>query len=311
LLACDVPFAAPPPDPRLTMLPTPAWTRTRFDRFGKQLVRSAVAARGAVETDAEVPADTRRIDLWFMPGTAREPVPGYLGLLGRITAGPSTLEFFHNTPSGTELADCLTKHGQFRHYLSLRKPPPPIPMQWVISSGRPNSGIAGLRLYPLEGWPPGIYEGPPLLWTRLVVVSELPVEPDTLLLRLLGAGQVLKQAIAELKALRTEDPARSLALPLLVRLRLEIPTDPAQRTDDDQEFLMQTQDIVETWRQEAIQEGVKQGERAVLLRQLQRRFGDAVDACVEQRVATASIEQIDLWTMRILSAATLSEVFAG
>jgi flagellar biosynthesis/type III secretory pathway protein FliH len=157
-----------------------------------------------------------------------------------------------------------------------------------------------------------------LLWTRLVVVSELPVRPDTLLLRLLGAGQVLKQAIAELKALRAEAPERSLALPLLVRLRLEIPTDPSQRTDDDQEFLMQTQDIVETWRQEAIQEGVKkgvkqgvqQGECAVLLRQLRKRFGDAVDAHVEQRVATASIEQIDLWTMRILSAATLAEVFA-
>jgi hypothetical protein len=95
---------------------------------------------------------------------------------------------------------------------------------------------------------------------------------------------------------------------------LEIPTDPAQRTDDDQEFLMQTQDIVETWRQEAVQEGVKkgvqQGECAVLMRLLRQRFGDAVDAHVEQRVATASIEQIDLWTMRILSATTLAEVFA-
>jgi len=52
------------------------------------MVRAMVASRGAVETDAEVPADTRRIDLWFMPDPACEPVPGYLGLLGRITAGP-------------------------------------------------------------------------------------------------------------------------------------------------------------------------------------------------------------------------------
>jgi len=199
-----------------------------------------------------------------------------------------------------------------------------------------------LLLHRLEGWPPGIYEGPSLLWTGLVVVSELPITPDTLLLRLLGAGLVLKQAIAEIKALRTADPARSLALPLLVRLRLEIPADPAQRTDDDQEFLMQTQDIVETWRQEAIQEGVKQGilqgvqqgilqgvqqgilqgvqqgvqqgiqqgECAVLLRLLRQRFGAAVDAHVEQRIATAPVEQIDLWTMRILSATALAEVFA-
>jgi hypothetical protein len=97
------------------MVSMPAWMRTRFDQFGKQMVRSAVTPRGSVETDAEVPADTRRIDLWFMPDPACEPAPGYLGLLGRITAGPSTLEFFHNTPSGEELADCLIKHGQFRH----------------------------------------------------------------------------------------------------------------------------------------------------------------------------------------------------
>ena len=97
---------------------------------------------------------------------------------------------------------------------------------------------------------------------------------------------------------------------------------------------MQTQDIVETWRQEAIQEGVKQGilqgvqqgilqgvqqgvqqgiqqgECAVLLRLLRQRFGAAVDAHVEQRIATAPVEQIDLWTMRILSATALAEVFA-
>ena len=62
--------------------------RTRYDRFGKQMVRAALARRGPVETDAEVPADTRRIDLWFMPDPARDPGPGPLGLLGRITAGP-------------------------------------------------------------------------------------------------------------------------------------------------------------------------------------------------------------------------------
>jgi len=111
----------------------------------------------------------------------------------------------------------------------------------------------------MNGWPAGIYAGPPLLWTRLVVVSELPVARDTLLLRLLGAGRVLKQAIAELKALEGEAPERTLALPILLRLRLEILADPVKQSNDDQEFLMNTQDIVDTWRREAIQEGIEQG----------------------------------------------------
>jgi flagellar biosynthesis/type III secretory pathway protein FliH len=92
-----------------------------------------------------------------------------------------------------------------------------------------------------------------------VVVNELPVARDTLLIRLLGAGAVLKQAIAELKELQAEAPERTLALPILLRLRLTVPSDPAKQTTDDQEFLMDTQDIVETWRREAIQEGVQEG----------------------------------------------------
>jgi hypothetical protein len=247
--------------------------RTRFDQFGKQMVRTALETCGPVETDAEVPADTRRIDLWFMPDPARESVLGHLGVLGRIAGGPSTLEFFHNTPSGEDLAACLIKHGEFRHFLSLRRTPPPVPTQWVISSGRPDDGIDGLWLRPIAGWPPGIYEGPPLLWTRLVVVNELPVARDTLLVRLLGAGAVLKQAIAELKELQAEAPERTLALPILLRLRLTVPSDPAKQTTDDQEFLMDTQDIVETWRREAVQEGVKQGVAHSLVQVYEARFG--------------------------------------
>ena len=160
----------------------------------------------------------------------------------------------------------------------------------------------------------GIYESPPLHCTRLVVVSELPVARDTLLVRLLGAGSVLKQAIAELQDLPADAPERRLALPVLLRLRLTVPTDPAQQTSDDQEFLMNTQDIVETWRREAIQEGVKQGleqgERKLLLRQLRRRFGAEVDGETERRVAAASAEQIEMWAERVLSAATLAELLA-
>jgi hypothetical protein len=296
-------------------------TRTPFDRFGKQLVRDALEGRCSIESDAEVPADTRRIDLWVTPREAGAPPLDHLGLLGHITNGSVTLEFFHNTPSGEELHVCLIKHGEFRHFLSRRKTLPPLPMLWAISSGRPDAGIDGLGFRPMAGGPRGIYESPPLQYTRLVVVNELPVARDTLLVRLLGAGSVLKQAIAELQALPVEAPERRLALPVLLRLRLTVPIDPTQQTSDDQEFLMNTQDIVETWRREAIQEGVKQGleqgvqqgverERKLLLRLLRRRFGAEVDGEIERRVAAAPAEQIEVWAERVLSAATLNELLA-
>ena len=162
----------------------------------------------------------------------------------------------------------------------------------------------------MSAWPSGVYEGPPLLRTRLVVVSELPVSRSTLLLRLLGAGHVLRQAIAELKALGPDAEERTLALPILLRLRLDVPADPTKRTTDDQEFLMETQDIVENWRREAKQEGRHEAASSMLLRLLQQRFGSEVNEHVEQLVTAAPLEQLERWTMRVLTAATLTELLA-
>jgi hypothetical protein len=287
--------------------------RTRYDQGGKQMMHELFEG-WLLETDAEVPAETRRIDVWATPPEAGALLPDYLGLLGRMGRGAVTFEFFHNTPSAEDLRMCLIKHGEFRHFLSRRKTLPPLPIQWVISSGRPDAGIEGLGFHPITGGTRGIYESPPLHYTRLVVVSELPVTRDTLLLRLFGAGSVLKQAIAELLALPADTPERMRVLPVLVRSRLAVPTDPAQQTSDDREFLMDTEDVVETWRREAVQEGVKQGleqgERKLLLRMLRRRFGAEVDDETERRVAAAAAEQIEVWAERVLSATTLAEVVA-
>jgi hypothetical protein len=109
--------------------------------------------------------------------------------------------------------------------------------------------------------------------TRLIVVSELVATRDTLLVRLMGAGQVLRKAIAELKALSSDAPERVLALPILLRLRLEMPADPAQRTREDEEFFMSTQDIVESLIQQGRNEGRNEGLIEALLALYEARFG--------------------------------------
>jgi hypothetical protein len=43
---------------------------------------------------------------------------------------------------------------------------------------------------------------------------------------------------------------------------------------------------------------------------LRKRFGHLVDIQVEQRLATASAEQIAVWAERVLSAVTLAELMA-
>jgi predicted transposase/invertase (TIGR01784 family) len=70
------------------------------------------------------------------------------------------------------------------------------------------------------------------------------------------------------------------------------------------------QRLIEQGRQQGIQQGIQQGAQGMLLRLLRQRFGDAVSPQVVQRVATASLEQIEVWAERVLSAATLAEVLA-
>ena len=104
------------------------------------------------------------------------------------------------------------------------------------------------------------------------------------------------------------------------------PRETPEPTPEEQESLMNTQDIVDAWRQEAIEEGLEQGvkqgleqgvkqgleqgERRLLLRQLRRRFVAEVDGEIERRVAAASADQIEVWAERVLSAATLAEILA-
>jgi hypothetical protein len=55
-------------------------------------------------------------------------------------------------------------------------------------------------------------------------------------------------------------------------------------------------------------EGRAEGVAGVLVRQLTRKFGPVPNA-LRERIDTASIEQLELWSDRVLDAATVDEVF--
>jgi hypothetical protein len=62
--------------------------------------------------------------------------------------------------------------------------------------------------------------------------------------------------------------------------------------------------------QQLIEQGIEQGRQDMLLCLVRQRFGDEVDSGVEQRIAMASVEQIEAWVARVLSAATLADLLA-
>ncbi len=152
-------------------------------------------------------------------------------------------------------------------------------MQRVLSAGRPEAALVGLgfRRSPLGK---GIYVAPPLLRTCLIVISELPRTRDTLMIRLMGAGRTLREAISDARALPPDAVERRLALPILVRLRLEVPADPAKQTAQDREFLMSTLNIEKYLGQieregleKGLQKGRDEGFAAAVLVAYRARFG--------------------------------------
>jgi hypothetical protein len=126
------------------------------------------------------------------------------------------------------------------------------------------------------------------------VIHQLPVTPDTLWLRLLGRGNVQLQAIQEVNKLPLDAPERANALELFSNLKATLaatqPTDP-----DDEDLIMQLSPIYLEQLQDAKQQGEKRGKQqgvaAVILRRIQRRFGD-LPMAVREQVLELSIEQL-------------------
>jgi hypothetical protein len=61
-------------------------------------------------------------------------------------------------------------------------------------------------------------------------------------------------------------------------------------------------------RREGRQEGILKGESALLIRLLERRFG-ALPGWARDRIASANIADLEEWSLRVLDAASLDEVF--
>lgn len=79
-----------------------------------------------------------------------------------------------------------------------------------------------------------------------------------------------------------------------------------------EEFETMLAESIDRWnreiREKGRQEGYREGEAGILLRQLRLKFGP-LDAAIESRVRSADAERLLEWGDRILSAERLEDVF--
>jgi hypothetical protein len=276
-------------------------TNTPHDQFAKRYLKGMLSPFAEeVIISYELPVgEAQQVDVWFMP-QSRQSIPE-LGCLGKMTIAPTLLEVFRNSLSDDDLFSCIEKlckvRGEWKRTAKREKlkiQQPDHPQLWMIVPTASQERLRGCNVLPKEEWGDGFFFMGDTLRVGFVVVHQLPVVPETLLLRLLGKGSVQRQAISELLEL-PEQPLKTVVLENLTKLQIMLKKR-TTHTQDEQDVMLNIDTLYEEWRNEAIQEGREEEQarqRSLILRLLTRRIGVLPDKWCD-RVRSLSMEQIEI-----------------
>ncbi|MEA5511768.1 hypothetical protein VB715_18510 [Crocosphaera sp. UHCC 0190] len=259
-------------------------TRQPHDQFAKEYLEELLTPLGTIKKSKKVKSEVQEIDVFFEPTTSSISTELPLGLLGKIATTPCLFEPFRNPPSEVEIRSCLLKlyavQGDIlrkakRTNLSITESE--LPILWILTptlSGRMIQGLGATEAG--DNWEKGVYFLPLILKTGIVVIHQLPVNEETLWLRILGKGSTQKRAVEELVELPERNPFRENLLEILANWRknLELRDNLSSEEQEDimnlsPAYLQQRED----WKQEGKQEGLTEGRREMIENLLLVRFG--------------------------------------
>jgi hypothetical protein len=190
-------------------------------QLGQGILSAALDAADMVPFSTEIGTEPDFLDLYFEPDPSGVPAPG---LLGEITQAPCIFAPFPQVPDKSE-ARTSVRLGlalwsmQDREATRAHTPSPEMPPSWLISNDLSEMLIRGFGLDP--GQPSGLYVSSPVIAMNAIVLSELPRTRATLLLRLLGTGTLLEEALAEQAALPADSRERRAARAALLAVTAE------------------------------------------------------------------------------------------
>jgi len=185
------------------------------DSFAKDLLKRVLKRGGQVESQLELLTPPLYVDIYYAPNPTKRSPPPLLELLWRMGDRPTLFEIFSDTPQLDDCLDIVEKGlrwhrvnrpanvGDRVDYLRARA--------WIISPGHPKLAIKAMEATSAPGWPRGFYLAPALADLMLVDVAQLPLEPQTLILRLLGQGETRRRAAEELYALPSNQVVFAIA----------------------------------------------------------------------------------------------------
>ncbi|MGK7925949.1 MAG: hypothetical protein AB4290_12015 [Spirulina sp.] len=249
-------------------------TRFIHDQFAKQYLSELLSPLGTVETSKDIHPEGRQIDVLFTPSSPDPEHRENLGLLGRLTATPALFEPFRNPITQSDIRTCMMKLfvvlAELERKENRTKIPVgdrEVPQLWILTPTASPNFLKSFSAVPSSKKDErGIYYLSASWNTAIVVIHQLPQTSETLWLRLLGRGNVQKQAVRELESLPAENPLRESVIKL-VRVLIALLTKRQNKEQDldrdDEELIMTLMEMYEEamaeLRQQAKKEFLQQG----------------------------------------------------
>jgi len=287
-------------------------TRQSHDQFAKEYLEELLTPLGTIKKSEKVKSEIQEIDVWFEPFSDQNQENLPLGLLGKMAKTQCLIEPFRNLPSEIEIRSCLLKlyavHGDVvrkakRENRNIAESE--LPILWILTPTFSSRMIAGLGANEIvEDWVKGVYFLPNILKTAIVAIHQLPVNEDTLWLRVLGKGGTQKRAVEELTELPENNPFRENLLEILADWRKNLQLRD-NLSKEQEEVIMNLSPAylqqIEDWKQE----GKQEGQLLLITSLLEGRFGslDAELSGVVEKIANIPISER---TRLLLSLGNLS-----
>ena len=287
-------------------------TRQIHDQFAKEYLEELLTPLGTIRKSKKVKSEVQEIDVWFEPFSSPPPTELPLGLLGKMAATSCLFEPFRNPPTEVEIRSCLSKlytvHGDVlrkakRSNKTLTETQ--LPFLWILTPTFSARMIEDFGTNSDESnWLTGVYFLAKSLKAGIIVIHQLPVNEDTLWLRVLGKGGTQKRAVEELVELPERNPFRENLLEILANWRKNLELRDNLSTEE-QEDIMNLSPAYLKQREEWKQEGTLEGQLSLIASLLEGRFGtlDSELSSLVEKIAQLPISER---TGLLLSLANLS-----
>ncbi len=280
------------------------------DDFVKEYLPELIKDYGIVFSGKKIASQIKEIDVFFQPHKKIINESNQLGLLKKFLKTICLFEVYRNSVYTHQIIECIGKLSDVKTSISREKKKNKEKNKgqeevnlWILTPTLSDTILNSFEAKRKEDWEEGIYFLPVPLSTRIIVIHQLPVNKETLWLRMLGKGKVQEKAIEELKLLSVDNAYRDSVLELVSNLftMLQLNKEKSQDlTAEDKELIMKLSPIykarLDEVKQEGIQQGVEQGiqQEATLLivRQLKRKVGE-LPANFEARVMGLSVSVLE------------------